>query len=191
MVGAIQNRRVHEKSKCVFVVSLIFKKCTIEDLDTLIELSRTTFIDAFEKANDPDDFKRYIQKAFNREQITSELMNKDSLFYFIVTETDGLVGYIKLNRKESQKEQFDLEAIELERIYIKKEFQGQRYGKEALLMVIDIARTHKASCLWLGVWEQNKRAIAFYQRHGFKKFGEHPYLIGEDEQYDWMMKLAL
>ncbi|NND10262.1 MAG: GNAT family N-acetyltransferase, partial [Flavobacteriaceae bacterium] len=57
--------------------------------------------------------------------------------------------------------------------------------------VIDLSKAHGASSLWLGVWEKNLKAIEFYKRHGFTKFGEHPYLIGEDEQYDWMMRLDL
>ncbi len=172
-------------------MSMIFKRCVIEDLDTLIEISRSTFIDAFEKDNNPEDFKRYMAKAFNRDKMRKELLNANSLFYFILLKEDGLVGYVKLNRKDAQKEQFDVNALELERIYIKKEFQGQKLGEKALEIVVDIVKTQNASCLWLGVWEQNTRAISFYQRHGFIKFAEHPYIIGKDEQYDWMMKLDL
>jgi len=171
-------------------MSLIFKKCTLDDLDLLIEISRNSFIDAFEKDNNPDDFKRYIEKAFNREQISSELLDPNSSFYFLVQD-DGLVGYLKLNRNDAQKEQFDLNAIELERIYVLEEFQGKRIGEAALLMIIDMAKNAEASCLWLGVWEKNTKAISFYEKNGFKSFDKHPYLIGEDEQYDLMMKLEL
>jgi len=172
-------------------MSLILKKCTIKDLDTLIEVSRSTFISAFEKDNDPEDFKSYIAKAFNKDKMRTELMNPYSSFYFMVKDELGMVGYVKINRKDAQKEQFDNNAIELERIYVLKEFQGRRIGQEALTLVIEVAKTHEASCLWLGVWEKNVKAIDFYERHGFKKFGQHPYLIGKDEQYDWMMKLDL
>ncbi len=169
-------------------MNLIFKKCTVDDLDLLIDVSRTSFIDAFEKDNNPDDFKRYIARAFNTEQMSSELLNPNSSFYFLLHNA-SLVGYVKLNRKDAQKEQFDLKAIELERIYIFKEFQGNKMGQEALYTVMDMAKTGNASCLWLGVWEKNTKAIAFYKNNGFSVFGKHPYLIGEDEQYDFMMKL--
>ena len=170
---------------------IIFKKCTIEDLDILIEMSKSTFIDAFEKENNPSDFKRYIAKAFNREQIRAELQNPNSSFYFMLLDAVGYVGYVKLNRKEAQKEDFDFNATELERIYVLAEFQGNQLGQKGLEMVIDIAKHENSSCVWLGVWEQNMRAISFYERHGFVKFGKHPYLIGEDKQYDWLMKLDL
>jgi ribosomal protein S18 acetylase RimI-like enzyme len=163
----------------------------MEDKDILTEMSRTTFIDAFEKDNNPEDFKRYIAKAFSNEQMTSELLNPNSLFYFMLLDTIGYVGYVKLNRRDAQKEQFDIDAVELERIYVLKEFQGNKLGQEALELVVDIVKHQKASCLWLGVWEQNLRAISFYENNGFIKFDRHPYLIGDDEQYDWMMKLDL
>lgn len=169
-------------------MSLIFKKCTLDEIDLLIDVSRTSFIDAFEKDNNPDDFKKYITKAFNREQMSSELLNPNSSFYFLIQD-DGLFGYVKLNRKDAQKEQFDLKAIELERIYVLKEFQGKRIGEVALSMIIDMAKKANASCLWLGVWEKNTKAITFYENNGFITFDKHPYLIGEDEQYDFMMKL--
>ena len=171
-------------------MNLIFKKCTIEDLDLLIEISRTSFIDAFEKDNDPDDFKKYLAKAFNAKQMSSEILNPNSSFYFLLYDND-LVGYIKLNRNDAQKEKIDLNAMELERIYVFKDFQGKQLGKLALYMVIDMAKKAQASSLWLGVWERNLRAISFYEKNGFKVFGKHPYLIGEDEQYDFLMKLDL
>ena len=170
---------------------IIFKKCTIEDLDILIEMSRTTFVNAFEKHNNPDDFKKYLAKAFNKEQMTTELLNPNSSFYFILLDSVGFVGYIKLNKKDAQNESFDTHAIEIERIYVQQEFQGNKLGQEALLLIIDMAKHQKASCLWLGVWEHNTRAIALYENHGFVKFDKHPYLIGDDEQYDWMMKLSI
>lgn len=171
-------------------MSLILKKCTIEDLNLLVNMSKSTFRDAFEKDNNPEDFKRYIAKAFSNEQISSELLNHNSSFYFLLFDNQ-LVGYVKLNSKEAQKEVFDIDAIELERIYVLKEFQGKQIGQSVINMLIDMAKKTKASCLWLGVWEKNLRAISFYQKNGFEIIGKHPYLIGEDEQYDFKMKLEL
>jgi len=82
-------------------MDLSLKKCTLVDLDPLIEISRSTFITSFEKDNNPDDFKTYITSAFSKEKIRSELLNPHSTFYFVYLD-DNLVGYFKLNEKDAQ-----------------------------------------------------------------------------------------
>jgi len=171
-------------------MNLSFKKCNNNDLVRLLKISRTTFIDAFEKDNNPDDFIEYINSAFSKENIKTELSNPNSLFYFTYY-NDILVGYFKLNQKGSQTELFDQNALELERIYVLNNFQGQQIGKQMLFKTIELAELKKASFLWLGVWEKNMAAIRFYQRYGFIKFDTHHYYIGNDKQTDWLMKLNL
>ena len=168
-------------------MALSFKICSSGDLDTLVKLSISTFTDAFEKVNNPDDFKAYIKSAFSKEKIHSELSNPNSSFYFIYD--DGvLAGYFKLNEKNAQNEQFNQATIELERLYILKKHQGKSIGNKALLKIKEMAKAKKVHFLWLGVWEHNHNALKFYERHGFKKFGTHPYMLGSDKQTDWLMK---
>ncbi len=169
-------------------MSLVFKICDINDLEELIEISKSTFITAFEKDNDPSDFKEYIEKAFSEKQITKELTNPNSTFYFVYKK-NVLVAYIKLNTGDAQNEFQNDDSVELERIYVLKEFQGQQIGKHILEEVIQIAKEKKVNFLWLGVWEENKGAIKFYERYGFQKTGTHPYYVGNDKQTDWLMKL--
>ena len=170
-------------------MNLSFKKCDIKNLDELIEISRTTFVNAFEKDNNPEDFNNYLHAAFSKETIEVELLNPNSKFYFTYF-NNVLVGYFKLNENEAQTEQFDKNTIELERIYVLEPFQGQQIGKYMLFKTIEIAKEKQVSFLWLGVWEKNKAAIRFYKRFGFKKFDTHFYNIGNDKQTDWLMKLG-
>ena len=100
-----------------------------------------------------------------------------------------LIGYIKLNTKTAQTEHIHDQGMELERIYILESFQNQGLGLKVLNEVIKIALEESVKVLWLGVWQENKNAVRFYERHGFKKFGTHPYYIGQDEQTDWLMKI--
>jgi len=170
-------------------MSLAYKKCTIQDLDVLIKISKQTFVDAFEKYNHPDDFKMYMDAAFNKEKIQEELEHPYSEFYFVVL--DALrAGYFKLNTGSAQNEVFS-NAMELERIYIFKEFQSQGIGAKVLNRVIEMARLKDYEYLWLGVWEHNKKAIQFYKRHDFFKFDSHPFYLGKDLQTDILMKLNL
>jgi len=171
-------------------MNLSFKKCNSNDLDRLLEVSRTTFIDAFEKDNNPDDFKEYINSAFSRETIKAEISNPNSLFYFTY-HYDTLVGYFKINQKGAQTEQINTNTLELERIYVVKAFQGRQIGKHMLFKTIELAKSKNTSFLWLGVWEKNSAAIRFYERYGFIKFDTHHYFIGNDKQTDWLMKLNL
>jgi len=171
-------------------MNLTFEKCTIKDLNVLVNISRDTFVHAFETQNDPEDFWDYINEAFNENAMIEQLLNSNSEFYFVYLK-NVLVGYFKLNKNEAQTEQFAKRSMELERIYVLKDFQNQGIGKLMLLKVIDIAKHCKASFLWLGVWQENKNAVRFYETFGFKKFGAHPYFIGKDKQTDWLMKKKL
>jgi ribosomal protein S18 acetylase RimI-like enzyme len=171
-------------------MNLSFEKCTIKDLNILVDISRNTFIHAFEKQNHPEDFWDYINKAFNENAIVEQLLNINSEFYFVYLK-NVLVGYFKLNKNEAQTEQFAKRSIELERIYVINEFQNQGIGRHILKKVIDLSKTYKATFIWLGVWQENKGAVRFYQTFGFKIFGSHPYYIGKDKQTDWLMKKSL
>lgn len=168
-----------------------FRKCSLNDLTTLTKISRDTFVTAFEKDNNPDDFIEYITHAFSSETLKAQLKDPDTHFYFAYDEQNVLVGYVKINQNNAQTELKEPTSIELERIYVLQQYQGKNIGSELLRKVIELAQTWKKKTLWLGVWEHNPRAIRFYQRHGFVKFGEHPYFIGKDKQTDWLMRLEL
>jgi len=171
-------------------MSLIYHKCNPKHLDILVKISKETFIDAFEKDNNPDDFKTYIDNALSKNQLEKELLNPNCLFY-LAYEAQELVGYFKLNVGEAQNETFETSSIELERIYVTSQHQNRGLGKHLLNQIISIVKTKAVSFLWLGVWEENKAAIKFYERHGFKKFSSHPYYIGKDKQTDWLMRLKI
>lgn len=171
-------------------MQLNFQKCELADLEQLISIAKKTFINAFEKDNDPEDFKAYVNMAFEKENILSQLKNHDSAFYFVFMEQQ-LVGYFKLNVNEAQTNIKKQESIELERIYVLQEFQGRQIGKLTLQKAIALAAEKSKKHIWLGVWEHNFDAIRFYQKHGFKKFATHPYFVGEDEQTDWLLRFDL
>ncbi len=169
---------------------LLLQKCNQNDLDELVELSIRTFKDAFEADNDPEDFKDYLRTAFHRDTLLAELQDKDVSFYFVKVDTET-AGYFKLNEDLAQTEVKSGNSIELERIYVLNTFQGSGIGSWMLDEIKQIAFEKGKQFLWLGVWEKNRKAIRFYQRLGFTKFGIHPYFIGKDEQTDWLMRFDL
>lgn len=167
-----------------------FQKCGEEHLDTLVEISKATFIAAFKDQNNPDDFDRYISQAFSRQRLYTELMNPESVFYFVFGKGE-LVGYFKLNTNDAQTDIKLPESMELERIYVLHNFQGNGLGEMIVEKAKKMAKDLKKSFLWLGVWEKNQRAIQFYERQDFYQFGTHPYYIGDDKQTDWLMRADL
>lgn len=171
-------------------MQLGFQRCSITHLNELIQISRKTFIDAFEVVNDPEDFKAYIDFAFDRQKLSKELNDPNTSFYFAYNSNE-LVGYFKLNENESQTDIKSPEGIEIERIYVLEGFQGNDIGQWMLGQIKQMAVSMDKTHLWLGVWEKNSKAIKFYEKQGFSKFDMHPYYIGNDKQMDWLMRFEL
>ncbi|RRQ49963.1 GNAT family N-acetyltransferase [Maribacter algicola] len=169
------------------IPKLEFVPCKPCDVEQLMSISRTTFSDAFRNQNDPADFNSYLEQAFSKEQLCRELENPKMTFYFVYFE-GVLAAYFKLNEGDAQTDIKQKDSMELERIYVLKAFQGKQLGKRILDWIKDRAGNVGKSFLWLGVWEKNPRAIVFYERHGFYKFGTHPYFIGNDKQTDYLMR---
>lgn len=104
---------------------------------------------------------------------------------------DKVIGYLKVNFEQSQTELKDDKALEIERIYVLKEFHGKNVGQALYEKAIELAKEKKVKYVWLGVWEQNQRAIKFYQKNGFIPFDKHIFTLGDDKQTDILMKLIL
>ncbi|MBT8281433.1 MAG: GNAT family N-acetyltransferase [Muriicola sp.] len=171
-------------------MEILFKPCSDSDLDDLIWISRKTFKIAFAAQNNPEDFSHYINTALSKETLASELANPECKFYFVYLK-NTLAGFFKLNDGIAQTDIFDKKALELERIYVLEDYQNLGIGKMIIDEAVKIAGDAGKTYLWLGVWEENIRAIKFYEDIGFVKFGKHPYYIGQDKQMDWLMKLEL
>jgi ribosomal protein S18 acetylase RimI-like enzyme len=102
-----------------------------------------------------------------------------------------VIGYLKLNKGGSQTELKDNDALEIERIYVLKDFHGKEVGQLLFDKAIEVAKAKHVAYVWLGVWEENKRALQFYTKNGFIEFDQHVFVLGDEAQTDIMMKLAL
>ena len=132
--------------------------------------------------------RNYQQEGFSVEKLTAELNDINSVFYFAKL-NNIVIGYLKLNFGASQTELKDNKALEIERIYVSKEFHGKNIGQLLYNKAIEIAKNKKVDYVWLGVWEENLRALSFYKKNGFVEFDKHIFKLGDDEQTDIMMKL--
>jgi len=166
------------------------QKVTINDINELQKIGRQTFSETFSGDNSEEDMRKYLDENFSSEKLTAELNNKDSEFYFAVLD-NAVIGYLKLNFGASQTELKDNKALEIERIYVPKEYHGQKVGQLLYEKAIQVARQKEVNYVWLGVWEENFRALSFYKKNGFVEFDKHIFKLGNDEQTDIMMKLEL
>lgn len=166
------------------------QKVTLNDISQLQKIGRQTFSETFSGDNSEEDMRKYLDENFSSEKLTAELNNKDSEFYFAVLD-DAVIGYLKLNFGASQTELKDSKALEIERIYVPKEYHGQKVGQVLYEKAIQVARQKEVNYVWLGVWEENFRALSFYKKNGFVEFDKHIFKLGNDEQTDIMMKLQL
>jgi ribosomal protein S18 acetylase RimI-like enzyme len=162
----------------------------VNDMEALQKISRDTFAQTFTEHNSPEDMEAYLNKSFAAEKLLGELNNPNSEFYFAL---DGIkvIGYLKVNSGNAQTELKDITAFEIERIYVDAAFLGKKVGQMLFNKAIEIAQSKKAAYVWLGVWEENHRALAFYKKNGFVPFDKHIFKLGNDEQTDIMMKLQL
>ena len=165
-------------------------KVELQDLEQLQEIARKTFFETFSELNSEENMTKYLAEGFSNEKLSTELRKKNSSFYFVKIE-DEIIGYLKLNIGSAQNEMSDQNSLEIERIYVLKEFHGKKVGQLLYNQAIQIAKEKGVSFVWLGVWEENKRAIHFYEKNGFTAFDKHIFLLGEDAQTDILMKLLL
>lgn len=166
------------------------KKATIANLIQLQEIGQLTFSETFSSTNSEENMQQYLEEGFSIEKLTAELQNPDSEFY-LATLNETVIGYLKINFGRAQTELKDDKALEIERIYVLHQFHGKKVGQLLYDQAIQIAQQKKADYVWLGVWEENPRAIQFYTKNGFVEFDKHIFVLGDDEQTDIMMKLEL
>ncbi|GGM97598.1 N-acetyltransferase [Dyadobacter beijingensis] len=171
-------------------MSIQLIQATINDLETVRQIGIDTFYESFASVNTEENMANYLKTGFSLDKVASELGNPHSEFH-LAYEGDKLIGYLKINHGAAQSELKDDTALEIERIYVLQAWQGQKIGQLFYDKAIEIARAHAYTYVWLGVWEENEKAIGFYKRNGFVEFDKHLFTLGTDIQTDIMMRKEL
>lgn len=156
----------------------------------LSEFSAAAFYDAYAYANTAADMQQYIAEHFSEEEILKELSTKNTFIILAMLE-DKIVGYAKLGTATSPEQLNGKPAIEIERLYVDKNLQSQKIGTALMKYLIQFSKAQGKKIIWLGVWKKNLRAVAFYEREGFEKFGETIFTLGRDLQEDFLMMREL
>lgn len=164
-------------------------KCNATHLDELLTLAKQTFIDAFEKVSDPDNFKLYVAQTFTPSVLAEELAHPESIFFIIRNAENENVGYIKM-RWDRGKEFFPHdESVELQRIYVLEKYWHKGYGK-ALMEYAEHYASKRDHIKWiyLVVWFKNESAIKFYENRYWKQCGTKDFQFGNEIHHDVVMR---
>lgn len=170
--------------------SIVIKKIGLEQLVPLQEIGSKTFYDTFFESDSKESMNAYLDTSFSTEKLTAELENPNSEFYF-ATQNEDVIGYLKVNFGAAQTELQDANAVEIERIYVLQDYHGKQVGQLLFEKAMAIAKNNHCNYIWLGVWEENHRALQFYTKNGFVAFDKHIFVLGDESQTDIMMKLKL
>lgn len=163
---------------------------SLEHASLLSELSVITFFDTYAAYNTPENMRQHCHENFAVAQIAAQIQQPGTIFF--IAFFDGVAaGFTKMRTSENPPELAGKKHIEIERIYVLQAFQKQKLGYGLIIHCIQYAVQSGFEVLWLGVWQQNAKALAFYQKNGFEIFGEHSFLLGDDDQTDWLMKMDL
>ncbi len=164
--------------------------CSVAEVEALQQIARETYDQTFRSMNTAETMAKYLEEAFDRKRLLVELSNPGCSFFFMHADNE-LSGYLKLNEALAQTDLNDPESLELERIYVRKRFQGKGLGRVLINYAIEVSRQRAKRYLWLGVWERNTKAIGFYQKMGFTVAGRHTFRMGDEIQQDLIMKKLL
>ena len=161
-----------------------------EDIKKLQTIAKQTFTETFGSQNTAEDLAKFLSEEYAFDKLKAEVENPESFYYFCYFE-DELAGYLKLNVGAAQTESDYPEALEIQRIYVLQKYQGKRIGLAMMQQALAVAKKLKKPQVWLGVWENNLKAQAFYQKSGFKKVGSHDFILGDDKQTDYILLKTL
>ena len=163
---------------------------TADDAELIADLSRRTFHETFGYVNTKENMDKFMNEQFNRKKLIKEVQEPGNTF-MLAFDGDIPVGYVRMREGKKFPEFESKDSIEIARIYSVNSYLGTGVGKQLMRQCVFIAKELKKEIIWLGVWEKNPRAIAFYTKWGFEKFSEQDFLLGNDLQKDWLLMKKL
>jgi diamine N-acetyltransferase len=166
---------------------VLIREATLNDLPKLRVLAISVFTITFEKANNPDDFKAFMDEAYSEAQMRKELAEPGAV-YLIAEDGEHFAGYARVRENHEVDSYLGTSHLELQRLYADIPWQGKGVAKALMDACEKIAQDRGKEWIWLGVWEHNPKAQHYYQKHGYERFSEHSFMLGNDKQTDWLMR---
>jgi diamine N-acetyltransferase len=171
-------------------VDIIIRRAVSADAATVAELARRTFTEWFGAQNTPEDMAMHNARSYGEAIQRREIEDPDGIT--LLVESDGVaIAYAQIHRGHAPACVGGELPVEIVRFYVDRPYHGQGIAQALMDEAIEAARTLGGATLWLGVWERNPRAIAFYAKSGFADAGSHPYVVGSDVQNDRVMVMSI
>ena len=167
------------------------RRATREDAAVLADLGARLFEQTFGAMNTPEDMQAYLPGAFSAEVQAAEIADPHRVTFMAFDVAGSAVGYAMLRRGSRADGVVAERPVEIQRIYADRRLHGSGLGPALMDSCIDQAQAWQGDVLWLGVWQENPRAIAFYKRTGFVVVGVQDFTLGSDVQHDFIMARPL
>lgn len=165
---------------------LQIRRATVGDAAALAEFGARTFFETFAKDNTAEDMRLHLESAWGPPLQRAEILD-ERIDTLLACDSGALAGFAQLRTGHAPAGIATVQPVELLRFYVDKPWQGQGVARHLMEAVEAQARARGARELWLGVWERNERAQAFYRKHGFRRVGTQIFVVGTDPQTDHVM----
>jgi diamine N-acetyltransferase len=164
----------------------LIRKAVLSDAAPLAELAERTFRETFGAMNSAEDMELHRQVSFSEALQAGEISSPDMVT--LVSESEGmLIGFAQLRWDDAPACVSALSPGEIQRLYVLSDWHGKGIAGQLMNACIDEMKARGSDVVWLGVWERNPRAIAFYRKFGFTEVGNHVFQLGNDIQRDIVM----
>lgn len=169
---------------------LDIRKATRDDALRLSRIAEETFRATFGSVNSSEDMDLHCQRNFSEVIQAGEIASPDMLT-LLCEESGSLTGFAQLRFGAAPACVTAKSPVEIQRLYVASHWHGKGVAQELMRACIDEAKRRGSETIWLGVWEHNPRAIAFYRKCGFFEVGDHVFPLGRDQQRDIVMARSL
>lgn len=169
---------------------IVIREAEFVDIPAMREVAIKTYVDTFGEVNTPENMNDFLAKSYSLISLELEFKEPGSTLY-LACEEQRIAGFLRLRKSTEVADKLGSNCLELQRLYIHKDFQHQKVGTMLMQKAINVAVENKFDWIWLGVWERNFNAQRFYLKWNFEKFSEHVFQMGNDPQIDWLFKKKL
>jgi GNAT superfamily N-acetyltransferase len=163
--------------------SILIRRGAVSDAAALAAFAARTFVETYGADNRPEDMQAHLASSFGIAQQSKELADPDATT-LLAYDTGTLIAYAQVRRKTPPPCATQERPVELHRFYVDRPAHGRGVAQKLMAAAFAAAREHGGRHLWLGVWERNSRAIAFYKKMSFVDVGSTDFLVGSDRQTD-------